>query len=143
MTNKDEKLPLACQGEVCSMCGAQAWHKVGEEELTEPEVVMGIPMRCHNLTAYVCKEHFQQIMDRSGYKRPPVAPLESQWRPISEYDKERGFEQDGWVLLAWQGHFSKEWERCTGQWNGTEFTNGFNPVPATHFMHLPAPPTAE
>jgi hypothetical protein len=53
-----------CKGEVCSICGAPAEHKVGEEiAFDDPN-----PQR-HNLTAYVCHEHFQQIMNRGGYLR--------------------------------------------------------------------------
>lgn len=71
--NTDALLPPECQGERCSMCGAQAWHKVGEEMFSSDPM----PYR-HNLTAYVCKEHFQQIMDRGGFTRTPQPSVTSE-----------------------------------------------------------------
>lgn len=50
----------ACVGERC-FCGKPAVKKVGEEMLfDEPN-----PSR-HNLTAYVCAEHYSQIMGPLG-----------------------------------------------------------------------------
>lgn len=45
-----------CRGERCR-CGEAATHKVGEEIAHDDPM----PAR-HNLTAYVCCEHYQQIM---------------------------------------------------------------------------------
>ena len=46
-----------CKGEFCSVCKSPATHKVGEEiSYDDP-----LPNR-HNLTAYVCCEHFGLIM---------------------------------------------------------------------------------
>lgn len=61
-----EYVPLSCGGELCSMCGKPAHRKVGEELFhDDPQ-----PYRL-SLTAYVCLDHFNQIMDRSGYTRAP------------------------------------------------------------------------
>jgi hypothetical protein len=46
-----------CRGEVCSMCGQPATHKVGEEIPHDDP----LPTR-HNLTAYVCCQEFMRIM---------------------------------------------------------------------------------
>lgn len=47
----------SCQGERCTMCGAPAEAKVGEE------IMWDDPNRNrHNLTAYVCAHHFAVIM---------------------------------------------------------------------------------
>jgi len=49
----------SCGGEKCSMCGAPATHKVGEEiQRDDPN-----KMR-HNFTAYVCCNHFMKIFGR-------------------------------------------------------------------------------
>lgn len=46
-----------CIGEECSVCGKPATNKVGEEiPYDDP-----LPNR-HNLTAYLCAEHFDMIM---------------------------------------------------------------------------------
>lgn len=50
-----------CEGETCSMCGEPAAAKVGEEIFSDDPN----PHR-HNLTAYVCAEHFAQIMGPFG-----------------------------------------------------------------------------
>src|SRR3954452_3015763 len=55
----------SCIGEVCSMCGAPAAAKVGEEIAHDDPH----PYR-HNLTAYVCAEHFGQIMGLIMYIVP-------------------------------------------------------------------------
>ncbi len=47
----------SCQGETCNMCGAPAAAKVGEEIFEDDPFQMR-----HNLTAYVCADHFRQIM---------------------------------------------------------------------------------
>jgi len=53
----DHPVSESCWGEICSMCGKEATHKVGEEiPHDDPS-----PNR-HNLTAYVCCDHFSQIM---------------------------------------------------------------------------------
>lgn len=47
----------SCKGEVCSVCGRPAEKKLGEEiPFDDPD-----PNR-HNLTAYVCYEHFKIII---------------------------------------------------------------------------------
>ena len=47
----------SCKGEKCSVCGADATDKLGEEiQSDDPN-----PNR-HNLTAYVCSEHFKMIV---------------------------------------------------------------------------------
>jgi hypothetical protein len=60
-----------CQGERC-FCGAPAEHKVGEQIPDDDprfsddwHVAHGLRLRgapFHELTAYVCHEHFRQIM---------------------------------------------------------------------------------
>ena len=47
-------IPAPCRGETCTLCGAQATHKVAEEHLAD-----GWPT--HNHSAYVCDEHFRGI----------------------------------------------------------------------------------
>jgi len=47
----------SCLGEYCSICKIPATHKVGEEIMSDDPN----PVR-HNLTAYVCCEHFRLIM---------------------------------------------------------------------------------
>ena len=47
----------SCRGEKCSICKSPATHKVGEEIMSDDPN----PIR-HNLTAYVCCEHFRLIM---------------------------------------------------------------------------------
>jgi hypothetical protein len=46
----------SCGGETCSICEKKASHKVGEHIFSDDPN----PMR-HNLTAYVCCEHFGLI----------------------------------------------------------------------------------
>lgn len=48
-----------CESEVCTVCGKPATHKVGEEKFPDDKRSWA-----HNLTAYVCCEHFKQIMGR-------------------------------------------------------------------------------
>ena len=56
----------SCGGESCSMCGAQATHKVGEEiQWDDPQQLR------HNFTAYVCCDHFRAIF---GSAVPCVTP---------------------------------------------------------------------
>jgi hypothetical protein len=47
----------SCGGEKCRVCGKPATHKLGEEILHDDPN----PSR-HNLTAYVCCEHFTMIV---------------------------------------------------------------------------------
>lgn len=47
----------SCKGEYCSICKAPATHKVGEEIMADDPN----PVR-HNLTAYICCEHFRLIL---------------------------------------------------------------------------------
>ncbi len=51
----------SCHGETCSMCGKPAAAKVGEEIFDDDPH----PYR-HNFTAYVCADHFAQIMGPLG-----------------------------------------------------------------------------
>jgi hypothetical protein len=55
----------SCVGEVCSLCGAPATHKVGEEIAHDDPAwqrVLGHTILTrHNYTAYVCCEHFRAI----------------------------------------------------------------------------------
>jgi len=44
----------SCMGEICSICGKDATHKIGEEIFWDDPNKMR-----HNFTAYVCCEHFQ------------------------------------------------------------------------------------
>jgi hypothetical protein len=55
---------LSCGGETCSLCGKPATKKVGEEILSDDPH----PAR-HNMTAYVCAEHFQMIFSPAEYRR--------------------------------------------------------------------------
>ena len=50
----------SCEGEVCSMCCSLAVAKVGEEIAWDDP----FPAR-HNLTAYVCHDHFCAIFHRA------------------------------------------------------------------------------
>lgn len=52
-----------CRTEICSICGAEAAAKVGEEIAHDDPY----PHR-HNLTAYVCASHFAQIMGPLGQR---------------------------------------------------------------------------
>ena len=66
MTGSNHFVSASCQGEVCSVChrnltdlrryAQPATHKVGEEILSDDPN----PNR-HNLTAYLCCAHFQQL----------------------------------------------------------------------------------
>lgn len=47
----------SCRGEQCSVCGIDATHKLGEEIMHDDP----FPER-HNLTAYVCCEHFRMVL---------------------------------------------------------------------------------
>lgn len=61
---------VSCGGEYCSMCDNPAVKKVGEEIAADDPM----PIR-HNLTAYVCAEHFNQIMHGSFRRRhAPAKP---------------------------------------------------------------------
>lgn len=47
----------SCKGEICSVCGKDATNKLGEEiPFDDPD------KNRHNLTAYVCREHFTMIV---------------------------------------------------------------------------------
>lgn len=65
----------ACEGEICSLCGAPATHKVGEEIARDDlawKTVLGHTMLTrHNYTAYVCCDHFRAIF---GSAVPCVPP---------------------------------------------------------------------
>lgn len=57
LENLSTQIPPTCRGEKCSMCGAQAYHKVEEEIMPSDPV----PFR-HPYTAYVCHDCFRKIM---------------------------------------------------------------------------------
>ncbi len=58
---KEEFISGTCKGEVCSVCGKPATNKLGEEiPYDDPN-----PNR-HNLTAYVCREHFEIIVGKQN-----------------------------------------------------------------------------
>jgi len=61
------KLPL---GEVCTVCGREATRKVGEES-TINEPIIG-----HNLTAHLCKEHFNMVIRPYLYKEQRESIIE-------------------------------------------------------------------
>lgn len=50
-------ISATCGGEWCRMCGKPAVAKVGEEIAHDDPM----PVR-HNLTAYVCSQHFVEIL---------------------------------------------------------------------------------
>jgi hypothetical protein len=53
-----------CRGERCSVCGATATHKVGEEiQPDDPD------RHRHNLTAYLCCEHFGLVLGPEARRR--------------------------------------------------------------------------
>lgn len=74
----------ACQGERC-WCGQPAAKKVGEEILFDD------PMpRRHNLTSYICGEHYAQLMgplgaEQVGYTRTmhSASPTPATWRCVT------------------------------------------------------------
>ena len=49
----------SCEGQKCP-CGAQATRKVGEEEMWDRPIVG------HNLTSYICDEHFWWLMGQGA-----------------------------------------------------------------------------
>jgi hypothetical protein len=51
-----ENISKQCEGERCNICDKQATNKIGEEIMFDDPM----PNR-HNLTAYVCKEHFNLL----------------------------------------------------------------------------------
>lgn len=53
----------SCIGEVCSVCGKDATHKIGEEIFRDDPNQMR-----HNFTAYVCCEHFQLVFGSASKK---------------------------------------------------------------------------
>ena len=60
-------ISAACRGETC-WCGEPAAKKVGEEiPFDDP-----MPVR-HNLTAYICAEHYAQLMGPLGAKQVGLA----------------------------------------------------------------------
>jgi hypothetical protein len=60
MEDKKYFVSGTCIGEICSVCGKDATNKLGEEiPYDDPH-----PHR-HNLTAYVCREHFLMIVGRN------------------------------------------------------------------------------
>lgn len=59
----EEWISGTCEGERCTYekCGAPAYAKVGEEMAHDDP----FPAR-HNLTAYICKDHFERLMGKHG-----------------------------------------------------------------------------
>jgi len=54
---KEYFISRSCKGEICSVCGKPATNKLGEEiPWDDPD------KNRHNLTAYVCREHFKMIV---------------------------------------------------------------------------------
>jgi hypothetical protein len=51
----------SCQGENCTLCGAPATHKVGEEIMKDDPQ----PVR-HNLTSYICCHCFVRLFGRDA-----------------------------------------------------------------------------
>lgn len=66
------KIPNTCTDVKCmqNSCKNQAAHKVGEENIyfqsEEPEEFKAFESQ-HNLTTYLCEEHFQKLMKREEY----------------------------------------------------------------------------
>jgi hypothetical protein len=60
----NHQISKACKGEICRICKAEATHKVGEEILfDDPNKIR------HNLTAYVCCDHFKMIFIESDLSK--------------------------------------------------------------------------
>ena len=63
------KIPLRCIGEICHIadCNNQAMHKVGEENIWNEKSEQAQYerfSRFHNLTTYLCEEHFNLVMGK-------------------------------------------------------------------------------
>lgn len=58
-----------CKGERCNVCGAPAEAKIGEEIAHDDPM----PYR-HNLTAYVCREHFDMVLGVARLRSPGATP---------------------------------------------------------------------
>lgn len=74
-------IPPACRSETCTLCGAQALHKVSEESLAD-----GWPTHGH--AAYVCDLHFSAIFrphkpTRVLFRSPSAPPLATTLEGIS------------------------------------------------------------
>lgn len=141
MENK-EFVSACCGGERCSMCGKPAARKVGEEIFHDDPH----PIR-HNLTAYVCLDHFNMIMDRGGWQARAAL---ADWQPIETAPK------DGTRILliasGWSNTNAAErgyWERQPyhkkpkpywqyDRWNASTSREH----PPTHWMPLPPAPLA-
>lgn len=68
----NEWVSATCGGETCSMCGQPATAKVGEN------ISCDDPFRNrHNLTAYVCREHFAMIFGNDSILE--IAVLRATW----------------------------------------------------------------
>jgi len=95
---------VCCGGEVCSMCGKPAGEKV-EEAIFHDDPR---PYR-HPLTAYLCHEHFSQIMDRGGYRThsPEVTQLLEAVLGYGRHTRD--------CDLSWKG--AKHNPQCTCGWN--------------------------
>lgn len=55
---------LSCEGETCSICNEPAGAKVEEHIFSDDPIAVR-----HPLTAYVCMNHFRNIMGSHGYDR--------------------------------------------------------------------------
>jgi hypothetical protein len=64
MTTESMFVSASCKGEHCSICGQPATRKVAEEFCHDD------PTReyRHEMTAYVCADHFEMIMNRGACK---------------------------------------------------------------------------
>ena len=57
MAHKHER-PKSAYGEFCTLCNADAYHKVGEEQLEENPIQQFM----HNMTAYICCACYSKLM---------------------------------------------------------------------------------
>lgn len=95
-----ELLPMTCKGVTCmqSGCGNQAAHKVGEQNIWhdkyEAERYQEFQQR-HELTTYLCEEHFQTLMKRDPRTAPPPqAVAEINTTPDDQSSSEAGYIKD-------------------------------------------------
>lgn len=72
-----EKIPLTCVGQKCmyANCENQAKHKIGElniwDEKSQKEEYINFN-EIHELTTYLCDEHFYDIMKRYDKANKPI-----------------------------------------------------------------------
>lgn len=71
----------ACEGEICSICGSPATHKVGEEiQGDDPawrDVLGHTLLTRHKYTAYVCCDHFIEIFGSAVLCAPSAEPYQA------------------------------------------------------------------